>query len=230
MSKGSILVVDDESEIREGLELLLVGEGYGVSSADTGESGLGKLEEKPFDLLLLDVSLPDRNGIVARNSRTRSASADRTDYSVWIHRNGARGVQERRDGLHHEAVVERRITGTSGASSGIAATAGRKRPAEARAEAAVQLSEHHRQKRKDADVAGLRGPSGAIAFDDTHQRRKRDRQGIDCESNSFGVDARRQGVCAGEYGIDSGGFAGVAAVWACERRVHERGRFEEGTF
>ena len=63
MSKGSILVVDDESEIREGLELLLTNEGYGVSSADTGESGLAKLEEHPFDLLLLDVSLPDRNGL-----------------------------------------------------------------------------------------------------------------------------------------------------------------------
>jgi DNA-binding NtrC family response regulator len=63
MSKGSILVVDDESEIREGLEILLKGEGYGVASAETGESGLAKLEEHPFDLLLLDVSLPDRNGL-----------------------------------------------------------------------------------------------------------------------------------------------------------------------
>ena len=63
MSKGSILVVDDESEIREGLELLLTTEGYGVSSAETGESGLAKLEERPYDLLLLDVSLPDRNGL-----------------------------------------------------------------------------------------------------------------------------------------------------------------------
>ena len=63
MSKGSILVVDDESEIREGLELLLKSEGYGVASAETGESGLAKLEEHPFDLLLLDVSLPDRNGL-----------------------------------------------------------------------------------------------------------------------------------------------------------------------
>src|SRR5579863_8729276 len=63
MSKGSILVVDDESEIREGLEVLLKSEGYGVSSAETGESGLAKLEEHPFDLLLLDVSLPDRNGL-----------------------------------------------------------------------------------------------------------------------------------------------------------------------
>src|SRR5947208_3897563 len=63
MSKGSILVVDDESEIREGLEVLLKSEGYGVFSADTGESGLAKLEQHPFDLLLLDVSLPDRNGL-----------------------------------------------------------------------------------------------------------------------------------------------------------------------
>jgi DNA-binding NtrC family response regulator len=63
MSKGSILVVDDESEIREGLELLLSSEGYGVSSAETGESGLVKLGEHPFDLLLLDVSLPDGNGL-----------------------------------------------------------------------------------------------------------------------------------------------------------------------
>jgi DNA-binding NtrC family response regulator len=63
MHKGSILVVDDESEIREGLELLLRGEGYGVSSAETGESGLEKLEQHPYDLLLLDVSLPDRNGL-----------------------------------------------------------------------------------------------------------------------------------------------------------------------
>jgi two-component system OmpR family response regulator len=43
MSKGSILVVDDESEIREGLELLLTTEGYSTSSAETGEAGLALL-------------------------------------------------------------------------------------------------------------------------------------------------------------------------------------------
>ncbi|HJY87410.1 MAG TPA: sigma-54 dependent transcriptional regulator [Candidatus Acidoferrales bacterium] len=63
MSKGSILVVDDEAEIRESLEALLSSEGYGVTGAETGEAGLAKLEEQPFDLLLLDVSLPDRNGL-----------------------------------------------------------------------------------------------------------------------------------------------------------------------
>ena len=72
MSKGSILVVDDESEIREGLELLLNTEGYTTASAETGEAGLSKLEEEPFDLVLLDVSLPDRNGLeVLREIRRR---------------------------------------------------------------------------------------------------------------------------------------------------------------
>ena len=63
MSRGSILVVDDEAEIREGLELLLGSEGYGVTSVGTANEGLTKIDEHPFDLVLLDVSLPDKNGI-----------------------------------------------------------------------------------------------------------------------------------------------------------------------
>src|SRR5258707_538581 len=83
MSKGSILVVDDESEIREGLELLLRGEGYGVSSAETGESGLEKLEQHPYDLLLLDVSLPDRNGVdMLKEIPSASTRADKAFVPV----------------------------------------------------------------------------------------------------------------------------------------------------
>jgi DNA-binding NtrC family response regulator len=63
MPRGSILVVDDEAEIREGLEALLTSENFDVAVAETGDAGLRKLEERPFDLMLLDVSLPDRNGI-----------------------------------------------------------------------------------------------------------------------------------------------------------------------
>src|SRR5487761_374434 len=72
MPNGSILVIDDEAEIREGLELLLSSEGYSVASADTGEAGLARLEQEPYDLLLLDVSLPDRNGLdLLRDIRQR---------------------------------------------------------------------------------------------------------------------------------------------------------------
>jgi DNA-binding NtrC family response regulator len=63
MPRGSILVVDDEIEIREGLEALLTSESFEVTLAETGEAGLQKLEDHPYDLMLLDVSLPDRNGL-----------------------------------------------------------------------------------------------------------------------------------------------------------------------
>ncbi|HEY0704852.1 MAG TPA: sigma-54 dependent transcriptional regulator [Candidatus Acidoferrales bacterium] len=63
MPKGSILVVDDEIEIREGLEALLTSENFQVTLAENGAAGLQKLEDNPFDLMLLDVSLPDRNGL-----------------------------------------------------------------------------------------------------------------------------------------------------------------------
>src|SRR6266566_3643991 len=72
MPNGSILVIDDEAEIREGLELLLSSEGYSVTSAENGEAGLARLEAEPYDLLLLDVSLPDRNGLdLLRDIRQR---------------------------------------------------------------------------------------------------------------------------------------------------------------
>ena len=60
---GSILIIDDEAAIRESLETLLEFEGYKVDSAETGEQGLAKLGEHPFDLVLLDFALPDRNGL-----------------------------------------------------------------------------------------------------------------------------------------------------------------------
>ena len=60
---GSVLIIDDEAAIRESLETLLEFEGYSVQSANTGEQGLVKLGEYPFDLVLLDFALPDRNGL-----------------------------------------------------------------------------------------------------------------------------------------------------------------------
>lgn len=60
---GSVLIIDDEAAIRESLETLLEFEGYSVESAETGEQGLSRLGDRPFDLVLLDFALPDRNGL-----------------------------------------------------------------------------------------------------------------------------------------------------------------------
>jgi DNA-binding NtrC family response regulator len=60
---GSILIVDDEAAIRESLQTLLEVEGFTVETATTGEEGLAQMAERIFDLVLLDVALPDKNGI-----------------------------------------------------------------------------------------------------------------------------------------------------------------------
>src|SRR4051812_23341456 len=60
---GSILIIDDEAEIRESLQTLLELENYKAEGADSAESGLAMLESTPYDLVLLDIGLPDRNGL-----------------------------------------------------------------------------------------------------------------------------------------------------------------------
>src|ERR1051326_5027517 len=62
-SIGSVLIIDDEAEIRESLETLLGLEGYTVESAANGEEGLARIGERNFDLILLDLALPDRDGM-----------------------------------------------------------------------------------------------------------------------------------------------------------------------
>jgi len=60
---GRILIIDDESGIRDSLELLLTLEGFTVSLAQEGVSGMETLSHEEFDLLLLDLSMPGENGI-----------------------------------------------------------------------------------------------------------------------------------------------------------------------
>jgi len=60
---GLVLIIDDEAAIRESLETLLELEGYAVQSAASGEEGIACIGERNFDLVLLDVALPDRDGI-----------------------------------------------------------------------------------------------------------------------------------------------------------------------
>jgi len=62
-SEGTLLIIDDEMAIRESLETLLSMEGYTVEVAASGEEGLARVGERPFDLVLLDLALPDRSGM-----------------------------------------------------------------------------------------------------------------------------------------------------------------------
>jgi DNA-binding NtrC family response regulator len=58
-----ILIIDDEAAIRESLETLLSLEGYLVETATNGEEGLDQIQQNIYDLVLLDLALPGKNGL-----------------------------------------------------------------------------------------------------------------------------------------------------------------------
>jgi DNA-binding NtrC family response regulator len=62
-TSGALLIIDDEEIVREALEALLTSEGYSVSSAATAAQGLEVVGGRQVDAVLLDLMLPDRNGL-----------------------------------------------------------------------------------------------------------------------------------------------------------------------
>lgn len=62
-TKTSILLVEDEENLHEALKLNLELEGYEVTSAFTGSEALQKVQGEYFDLIILDVMLPELDGI-----------------------------------------------------------------------------------------------------------------------------------------------------------------------
>ena len=63
MTKDKILVIDDEAGIRSSLKGILEDEGFAVKTTDTGETGLEILKNENIDLVLLDIWLPQLNGL-----------------------------------------------------------------------------------------------------------------------------------------------------------------------
>ncbi|HPR04463.1 MAG TPA: sigma-54 dependent transcriptional regulator [Deltaproteobacteria bacterium] len=61
---AKILVIDDDSSIRETLDLYLTEEGYEVHTAPTGTDGLNTFTQVAPDVVILDIRLPDVNGFI----------------------------------------------------------------------------------------------------------------------------------------------------------------------
>ena len=77
MSAGRILVVDDEPQIRRIMRTTLIGVGYEVDDARTGEEALEKVREFRPGLVLLDVNMPGMGGLAA-------CRAIRSDTSIGV--------------------------------------------------------------------------------------------------------------------------------------------------
>ena len=61
-TQASILIIDDEPQIRKFLDIALRAQGYAVHVAETGMKGLEILASQGADLLILDLGLPDMDG------------------------------------------------------------------------------------------------------------------------------------------------------------------------
>jgi two-component system phosphate regulon response regulator OmpR len=73
--QGTILVVDDEPDVREVLEEYLVAHGYAVVAADSAASAKSLAATRPLDLALVDIHMPTEDGLsLARHLRERYAT------------------------------------------------------------------------------------------------------------------------------------------------------------
>jgi len=77
-----ILIVDDEAEIRASLEEILREEGYNVATAGTAAEAITLLQDAPYDVVLLDIWLPDRDGLDVLNDVHALAAETRPEVVI----------------------------------------------------------------------------------------------------------------------------------------------------
>lgn len=77
MNSKHLLLVDDEPAITRGIAYYLEREGYAVQTAETASEALSKISRERFDLIVLDLMLPDINGLeIIRLLKQNQATAD----------------------------------------------------------------------------------------------------------------------------------------------------------
>lgn len=59
---NSVLIIDDDAEVRDMLSSILEDEGYSVEAVDNGKQAIKTCEKLPFDVALVDINLPDIKG------------------------------------------------------------------------------------------------------------------------------------------------------------------------
>ena len=80
---GRILVVEDDWDILEVLKLMLEDEGHQVTTAKHGRAALAAAAARPFDLVVLDISMPEMSGIEV--GQALRAAAKTAEVYIVIH-------------------------------------------------------------------------------------------------------------------------------------------------
>ena len=101
-----VLLIEDDSAAAQSIELMLKSEGFTVYTTDLGEEGidLGKIYD--YDIILLDLNLPDMSGFeVLRSLRISKVKTPTLILSgLGGYRGQGQGIRRRRGRLHDQAI------------------------------------------------------------------------------------------------------------------------------
>src|SRR5688572_18834592 len=97
---STILIVDDEKNIRRTVRMVLEGEGYGVEEASSGEEALARLPDVGADVLLLDVQLPGMSGLDVLEATRKAGAAAPTVVMISGHATLADAVRAVKGGAY----------------------------------------------------------------------------------------------------------------------------------
>ena len=228
-SPGSVLIIDDEAAIRESLQTLLEFEGYSVEVANDGEEGLTRIAERPFDLVLLDFALPERNGIeILREIRERDAELPVIMITAYgTVENAVNAMQAGATNFIQKPWDNEKLL------ADVRTAVGRRRAEEE----VVQLKRALKQRYNFEHIIGKSEPMLRI-FDLVAQvapsRSTVLLQGesgtgkeLIAKADPHELAAQGSRVRSGEHRLDAGRSAGVDALRPRQGRVHQRGGQQE---
>ncbi|HKJ66901.1 MAG TPA: sigma-54 dependent transcriptional regulator [bacterium] len=95
--KGSILIADDEQEIRDSLSLILDEEGYKCETAEDGEMALDLIRKANFDILIADIKMPKLDGMQLLE-KTRNMSPQTMTIIITAYATVETAIQALRSG------------------------------------------------------------------------------------------------------------------------------------
>lgn len=94
---GSILIADDEQEIRESLALVLEEEGFQCTGAENGQQAIEHIKEHSFDIIITDLKMPKSDGIEVLEAALQHAS-DALTIIITAHASVETAIQALRKG------------------------------------------------------------------------------------------------------------------------------------
>lgn len=98
-----ILLVEDEESIKDLYKRQLILAGFSVETASTGQEGLALIQKNKYDLLLLDIMLPDVNGVEILRRARKEQGINKDTVTIFLTNLGQEDVV--REGLMQGATA-----------------------------------------------------------------------------------------------------------------------------